>query len=469
MLPHIINSSSISIMVDGTMKSITDSHANFEKIKQAIKNGDWDNIPTLINLSKQVEDTLEAQNISDITIKNGIVYYNGKPVHNTLTARIVQMINEDFNVAHMVKFMSNLMQNPSHRAVTSLYDFLEAGKIPITENGTFLAYKKVRFDYKDIHSGTFDNSIGVEVSMPRNMVDEDPEKTCSAGLHVCSYDYLPHFSSTSQDRVVICEINPADVVAIPKDYKNTKMRCCKYKVIGEVDNYKTEDTLAKKACVDTSAFSCSKPRPYVEPTPTLNEKATAQGILVTNAILSGDMTVYEALLIADLIFFDSAAKASIEPYLLAKNKVLGIADPAYRATAIGKFIRNAINHGAIDVDKYKSAMDSLLSAKPLNLDGFSLEQLVKIAKLVIIPGKTAPMFIELMNNIPFNKLPRDEAASELRIVLAAASKLNIIDVSDSIIEMVSVADKPSTCSRCSAPLQKEATLFLICKSCGFVH
>ena len=56
-------------------------------------------------------------------------------------------------------------------------------------------------------------------------------QTCSYGLHFCSEGYLRHFGG---DRVVILKINPRDVVSIPTDYNNTKGRCCRYEVIGEV-------------------------------------------------------------------------------------------------------------------------------------------------------------------------------------------------------------------------------------------
>jgi len=133
------------------------------------------------------------------------------------------------------------MENPSHRAVQELYSFLEAGSMALTEDGYFLTYKKIRENWTDIHTGTFDNSIGATPNMPRNMVDEDSEKTCSNGLHVCSYDYLSHFGWSDNNRVVLCKVNPRDVVAIPKDYNNTKMRVCEYKVLQEVGE--THDVL----------------------------------------------------------------------------------------------------------------------------------------------------------------------------------------------------------------------------------
>lgn len=259
MLPHIFNGNgTISIMIDGKMKPVDTAHMNYEEIKQAIKEQNWDIIPKLVDIVKSVTDAINISTAKgSVTIQNGEVVYNGTVIHNSLTQRIVDMAKEGFDIGFMVKFLENLMQNPSFRAVNELYSFLEVGNIPITENGTFLTYKKVRSDWKDIHSGTFDNSIGAVCEMPRNKVDEDSSRTCSAGLHVCSYDYLRYFNSSDadRDRVIICEVNPADVVSIPQDYNNTKMRVCKYVVIGEVENYTQNELLADKAVMFTNEFN----------------------------------------------------------------------------------------------------------------------------------------------------------------------------------------------------------------------
>ena len=88
-------------------------------------------------------------------------------------------------------------------------------------------------------------------------MDEDSTRTCSFGLHVCSYDYLPNFGTGGGDRVVICEVNPRDVVAIPQDYNNTKMRVCKYKVIAEVEDYTEKDIFEDQVAVDTGDLNDS--------------------------------------------------------------------------------------------------------------------------------------------------------------------------------------------------------------------
>jgi acyl carrier protein len=116
----------------------------------------------------------------------------------------------------------------------------------ITDEGMILAYKRVREDYMDIHSGTIRNAVGDSPSMPRNKVDENKDRTCSDGLHFCSFSYLPHFGSGPGSKVVILEIHPKDVVAIPSDYNDAKGRTCAYTVIGEYQGDDINDILSAK-------------------------------------------------------------------------------------------------------------------------------------------------------------------------------------------------------------------------------
>jgi hypothetical protein len=122
---------------------------------------------------------------------------------------------------------------------------VEKNDHPITESGNFIAYKRVRGSFKDIHSNTMDNTVGSLVEMPRNQVNEDSSQTCSYGLHVANWEYAhTQFASSdpATDVMLEVEVDPADVVAIPADYNNAKMRVCKYKVLGVVDREHSSDT-----------------------------------------------------------------------------------------------------------------------------------------------------------------------------------------------------------------------------------
>lgn len=227
--PYIIQGSNLTVVIGNQPHTISSSHPTYQKLKDGIKTGNWDLVKELVEPTKMVLKFGKGH----IEVEGGTLFWKGKPFHNSLSDRIIQMMQDGFNVEPMVNFMENLMNNPSRQSVTELYGFLEKSNLPITEDGHFLAYKKVREDYLDCHSGTMDNSVGEVVEMERNQVDDDRDRTCSTGLHFCSREYLNSFGGA---RTVIVKINPADVVSIPSDYGLTKGRTCKYEVIGEIEN-----------------------------------------------------------------------------------------------------------------------------------------------------------------------------------------------------------------------------------------
>lgn len=226
----ITGSGKIAATINGQSYTIDTDHPKYKQALEAVRSKDWTGFINLVNISKQVENYFEG---TDAQIKDGSINYHGQIIHNTLTKRILSFMREGLPHEPLLNFFKNLMENPSRRAVNELYDFLEAGELPITEDGCFLAFKNVRSNYLDIHSGKFDNSVGKVCEMPRNAVDEDKERTCSYGLHFCSIAYLPHFSDSDGGKTMIVKINPRDVVAIPADYNNTKGRTCRYEVVAE--------------------------------------------------------------------------------------------------------------------------------------------------------------------------------------------------------------------------------------------
>jgi hypothetical protein len=158
------------------------------------------------------------------------------PLSDALANKIITMHAQGFDCGPLVNFIGNLYNNPSPTAIAELYLFIEACNLPITEDGCFIAYKMVKENYMDIYSGTMRNSIGDIPAMPRGLVDDNRNNTCSAGLHFCSKEYLPKFGSGRRDtdRCMLVKINPANVVSIPSDYNNSKGRAWAYEVVSEV-------------------------------------------------------------------------------------------------------------------------------------------------------------------------------------------------------------------------------------------
>lgn len=227
--PYLIQGKNIVVVIGNESHTISSTHITYQLVLDAIKAEDWDTVKDIIE-PKQVVLEYGKGNIS---IQGDKLFWKGYEFHNAIADRMIQMLQDGFPVEPLVLFMENLMSNPSKRAVSELYGFLEKNNLPITSDGCFLAYKKVRADFLDIHSGTMDNSVGKIVEMERNRVDDDKDRTCSTGLHFCAKEYLAHFGN-SDSRTVIVKINPADVVSIPSDYNDAKGRACKYEVIGEL-------------------------------------------------------------------------------------------------------------------------------------------------------------------------------------------------------------------------------------------
>lgn len=248
--PYLIQGSNVTVVIDNVPHTISKTHITYQKVVDAIKAGEWESIRDIISPKKMVLNYGKGF----VSIVGDTLYWKGEELHNSLTSRMIEMLKEGFSVEPLANFMENLMMNPSKRAVTELYGFLEKNNLPITPDGYFLAYKRVRGDYKDCHSGTMDNSVGRYVEMDRNKVDDDRDRTCSTGLHFCSHSYLSHFGG---ERTVIVKIHPADVVSIPSDYNDAKGRTCAYEVVGEIDN-KVEDGVEFTKPVQSNANSVKR-------------------------------------------------------------------------------------------------------------------------------------------------------------------------------------------------------------------
>ncbi len=232
----ISNTGVITINVDGKIYSISKEHALYDTIREAI---DQNDINTIIH-SVDVKQHIANEFSGGITFKDGEILYKGIPIKNSLTKKIITFIERGLPFEPLVKFLENLVQNPAPYIINELDLFFEAGSFALTDDGHFLAYKRIRDNWMDYYSGTIDNSIGKEVIMKRSEVNSDRNTVCSFGLHVCNKEYLNSFHQ-GEGRIIIVKVNPRDVVSIPSDYNNKKMRCCRYVVIGEVKKQTTSE------------------------------------------------------------------------------------------------------------------------------------------------------------------------------------------------------------------------------------
>lgn len=239
-VPYTLSAESITVFVGGKMRTVLSGNRNFDKLKDHLRGTEHDT--DLILLLSDREETVRRSHAA-VEVEDGVVYYKGEALHNALTNKLLNLMDDGFDADPWVKFLENLMENPSFRSRNCLYEFLDHFNAPITPEGKFIAFKRVRSDWKDIYSGTMSNSIGNVVKMDRSKVDDDPQHTCSSGLHVCADEYLKGYATDCKSRTLVVEVNPAHVVAVPYDYNFSKMRVCEYKVLAEIDPKQIPDIL----------------------------------------------------------------------------------------------------------------------------------------------------------------------------------------------------------------------------------
>jgi len=233
----------ITVVLDGERHSINAGNLLFSKALDAYKADDWDSFIACVNPEIRLKSLYASY--EGIEVKDGNLYVFGDPVHSTLATRVISFLEHGLDCVHLFKFILKLNLNPSKRAVDELYTFLEHRALPITDNGNFLAYKAVRADYTDKHTGKFLNTVDAVLEMPRNKVDDDKNVGCSYGFHAGTVEYAKDFMNRD-GHLMIVEINPADVVSIPTDCQFQKLRTSKYKVVGEYEIDLTDPLYASR-------------------------------------------------------------------------------------------------------------------------------------------------------------------------------------------------------------------------------
>ena len=214
---------------------LTKNHEKYDKIISTIKEENYDSLDRILNPGKFIE--VYTDGIFYLAEDNNLYLKDdNEPVHSAIAKKIVEFYKQELPYKPLIEFWKNLRKNPSKASINQLYTFLEKNNHPITDDGRFIAYKKVdnisperdALFLVDNYTKKINNNIGAIVAVLRSDVDDDPEKTCSHGLHVASYEYAQGYSGNVLIEVAV---NPKDVVAVPVDYDNQKMRVAEYQVL----------------------------------------------------------------------------------------------------------------------------------------------------------------------------------------------------------------------------------------------
>ena len=236
-----LTNGTLTIIRDNGAEILTarNDHPKWDEIVTAFKAENESLLVSLMSLKAVVEN----YSVGQLSINSTGVVFRGKPLHSVDVDRVMAFLRDGLPFKPLANYIARKLANPSARAIMEMYNFLEHKNMPITAEGKIIAYKGVQDDYYSKHgntdtvviSGTVNsagqilNTVGQVIEVERSSVDDNYQHHCSFGLHAGSLEYAKGWAN----RIILVEIDPADVVSIPADSQCQKLRCCKYKVVGE--------------------------------------------------------------------------------------------------------------------------------------------------------------------------------------------------------------------------------------------
>ena len=223
---YTITKESIIVVWGGKTHTVKNTMPNFVALRKALIDGDYEAVPNHLTVTKSLKEWTYGK----YSLEGNAVMFDGVAIPEALNKRIHEMATKGESPTPVLKFWERLLRNPSYRSVNQLWSFMAHKNIPLVDDGCFLAYKGVRNDYKDKHSGTYDNSPGNTHEMPRNQISDDPNVACHEGFHVGALEYARSFAG--DERIVVCKVDPEHVVCVPYDCSAQKIRVCKYTIVG---------------------------------------------------------------------------------------------------------------------------------------------------------------------------------------------------------------------------------------------
>lgn len=145
--------------------------------------------------------------------------------------------------------VSKIIDQRPH-SVQDLLRFLERGDLPIADDGSIVAYKKLFAQqdgrYVDPHTRKVSQGVGSYVCVDEKLVDLSRRNECSNGLHIGRRSYMGSFSG---DTLMLCKIDPEDVMVVPHNDPN-KVRVKGYHILAKLDS-----ASFREICADRPATS----------------------------------------------------------------------------------------------------------------------------------------------------------------------------------------------------------------------
>lgn len=246
----IFGENSTTFIHGGKAHTVDSSHPQFHNINQALRSSKMADAVEMMDTGKALRESIPDD--AEVVFDHGIITFMGRRITGSAVDRILKMHELGISIEPMILFMGRLLRNPNKKIHDRLFDFLDAGNMPITEDGHFLAYKRITQEYKDFWTGRLNYAVGQKIEVPWSEVDCS-DSSCSKGIHWCSYEHLPHYCTTGH--VVVVKVDPAGVGYVGSLYN--KKSLCKgrgrgHEIVEEISEQWARDTGLPAYFADTT-------------------------------------------------------------------------------------------------------------------------------------------------------------------------------------------------------------------------
>lgn len=132
----------VSGVVNGETFTVGPDHPAYRQILDCLATNQADLLLSILSPKKAVATFTEGRITYDPNTDT--VLLDGQPCHSYVARRAVELAQKRLPFQHLLRFLDRLAQNPSMRATRELFLFLERENIPITADGKFVGFKRVR-------------------------------------------------------------------------------------------------------------------------------------------------------------------------------------------------------------------------------------------------------------------------------------------------------------------------------------
>lgn len=231
---------------NGDIDTVPDNHANFTHLLNYLEGTssyggtpDDEAVRAMVRFSASIAAELTAVS-NRFDLSGNRITFDGQKLRKGISKHIMRMYRAgDDNWKAVVRFLQRLSLNPSESARENAFAYLDRHDITITPDGMLILYKGVNFNSGSIHHGaayvngvihhgSIPNPVGAVVQMLRDMVNPDRMIGCSHGLHAGTWAYANSFARGMTLKVLV---HPRDIVSVPEDCNEQKVRVSRYRVL----------------------------------------------------------------------------------------------------------------------------------------------------------------------------------------------------------------------------------------------